>query len=502
MSKRNRHSTRRVSRRPPTSGRKPLNRLASQDVTASANEVLAFHQRFRDLFQRHEQRDWSLFYLCGQLSNLERKTIEPMVLALLGPDPNLVRTAQHFIGQGEWAWPAILERVQLLVANWLGEPDGIVVADGSGFPKQGQHSAGVAPQYCGHVGKVANCQQGAFVLYASRRGYAFLDARLYVPECWFTAEYHERWQACSMPDTLTFHTEPELSLEMITTLVERAMVPFQWVTCDEHYGENPAFLDGIAALNKWYFAEIAVNTRVWLHRPPVEPPGQGLFGAPRLHPRVRLTAPRPQTVREVMANLPSTAWHRRIIKEGSKGPLVAEFAWVRVTTIRDKLPGPRCWAIFRRTLGPDPEVKFFLSNAPTTCPPQELVRVSGQRWPIETGLEEAKGEVGMDHYETRTWMGWHHQMTQSILAHLCLVRLQLVFKKKSGVDDLPSTPTDRSGHRRGSRPLSRCPGRVGVSPTSKSCCLSFTPQTHPVAVEAAIIRAAEMLIRVSMAKVS
>ena len=109
---------------------------------------------------------------------------------------------------------------------------------------------------------------------------------------------------------------------------------------------------------------------------------------------------------------------------------MAEFACLRVTPSRDELPGPRCWVIFRRTLGPKPEVKFFLSNAPVTCSLAEFVRVSGVRWPIETGLEESKGEVGMDHYEIRTWLGWHHHMTLTILAHLFLVRLQLLFQKK------------------------------------------------------------------------
>ena len=101
-------------------------------------------------------------------------------------------------------------------------------------------------------------------------------------------------------------------------------------------------------------------------------------------------------------------WHRLTIQEGSEGPLVADFAWLRVTTIRNRLPGPRVWAIFRRKRGKNPEFKFYLSNAPTTCPHAEFVRVSGLRWPVETALEEAKGEVGLDHYETRGWVSWHH----------------------------------------------------------------------------------------------
>src|SRR6266702_6335359 len=158
MSPRKRSSDRRASRKPPASGRKPTGRLTARDIATSADELLAFQEQFQDLFTRQEQRDWFRFFLCGQLSNLERKTIEPMVLALLGSDASVIRTAQHFLGQAPWETDPFMECSQRLVGDWLGETDGVVIVDGSGFPKQGCHSAGVAPQYCGHVGKIANCQ--------------------------------------------------------------------------------------------------------------------------------------------------------------------------------------------------------------------------------------------------------------------------------------------------------------------------------------------------------
>lgn len=420
----------RAERRPPPSGRKPTGRLSVRDLAICADELLTFQGLFQSLLARQEQQKWFQFYLCGQLSNLARKTVEPMVLAWLGPSESTVRTAQYYLGQAPWKTQPFVERAQDLVVQWLGEPEGVVIVDGSGFPKQGTHSVGVAPQYCGHVGKVANSQEGVFILYSSRHGYAFLDQRLYLPEDWFTAPYRQRWEKCGIPEQTAFHTEPELALEMITRLVERAELPFRWVTCDARYGEIPVFLDKIAALQKWYFAEVAVDTRVWLRTPAVEPPGPGLLGRPRLYPRVKRTAPAPYEMRELVTRIPATQWHRHFIKEGSKGPQVAEFACLRVTPVRDSLPGARCWAIFRRSLGVQSEVKFFLSNAPTTCSRLDFVRVSGLRWPIETGLKESKGEVGMDQYETRTWLGWHHQMTHSLLAHLFLVRLQIVFQKK------------------------------------------------------------------------
>src|SRR3990172_1962682 len=158
MSAKTIRSRRCYSAHPPASGQPPSPKLLPRDVEASAEELLAFHGLFHDCFQRREQRQWSLFYLCGQLSNIERKTIEPMVLALHGPDLKAVRAAQRFVNDSKWDRVRMQERRQELVAAWLGEKEGVVIADGSGFPKQGEHSAGVAHQYCGHVGKVANCQ--------------------------------------------------------------------------------------------------------------------------------------------------------------------------------------------------------------------------------------------------------------------------------------------------------------------------------------------------------
>src|SRR6266498_2280125 len=144
---------------PPASGRAPSRPLTQQDVDASADELLAYLRLWADVWPRREQRDWSTFYLCGQLANLERKTMEPMVLALKGPDANAMRGLQQFIGQSTWAVRPKRERLQQLVADWLGEPTAVLIFDGSGFPKQGPQSAGVAPQYCGALGKIANCQE-------------------------------------------------------------------------------------------------------------------------------------------------------------------------------------------------------------------------------------------------------------------------------------------------------------------------------------------------------
>jgi SRSO17 transposase len=216
-----------------------------------------------------------------------------------------------------------------------------------------------------------------------------------------------------------------LALEMIRDLIARAVIPFRWVTADASYGKNLDFLEAIARLGKWAFIEIPSDTRVWLRTPRVEPPGRSLWGAPRRKPRVARTAPRPMAVRDLINHGPTLKWIRAQIKEGSKGPLVADFAFLRVTALRDDLPGPRLWLVFQRSLGPKPKLKFYFSTAPRTCRPQEFIRMSGLRWPVETTLEEGKGEVGLDHNETRTWPGWHHHLRHAFSAQLFLVHLRV-----------------------------------------------------------------------------
>lgn len=429
--------TSRFSRRssvcPPASGQPASSDLRPEDVAISAEELIAFHALFQDCFPRRAQRKWSLFYLCGQLANLARKTIEPMVLALHGAAPNAVRAAQRFITDSPWDQTRLQSHQQALITRDLGEAEAVVMVDSSGFPKQGSDSVGVAPQYCGRLGKIANCQVGVFLVYVSSRGTAFLDERLYLPADWFTQAYRKRWKACRIPEDVHFQTEPQLALKMITDLIQRAVIPFRWVTADASYGKNLVFLQEIDHLGKWGLVEVPADTRVWLRTPPIEPPGQGLLGAPRIHPRVAPTAPRPRAVRDLLFDGPKLKWHRRMIKEGSKGPVVAEFAFLRVTTVQDELPGPRVWLVFQRALGPRPEVKFCLSNAPTTCPESEFIRVSGLRWPVETTLEEGKGEVGLDQNETRTWPGWHHHLSLTFLAHLFLIHLRAHWPRRSAL---------------------------------------------------------------------
>lgn len=461
-------------RKAPASSRKPSRKLAARDVRISVEALVAFRWRLNDVFQRREQRDWFLFYLCGQVSNLERKTIEPMVLGLHGPTPQVIRALQYHIGQSGWDSQALIARLQTLAAEWLGDPAGVLIVDGSGFPKQGKDSVGVARQYCGHLGKVANCQEGVFLLYASPQGYAFVDERLYLHQSWFQKESQTRWQRCGIPAETIFQTEPELALTMIQEIVERDQLLFRWVTADERFGQNPAFLQGISALGKWYLVEVPADTRFWTRRPAIEPPGQGVLGRPRLHTRVVRSAPPPREIRELVAQLPASAWKTYVIKEGSRGPLRAEFAFLRLVKVEDKLPGERVWVILRRAGAAPSVTKYYLSNAPETTALVDFVWASGMRWPIETALEEGKGEVGMDHYETRTWQGWHHHMAQTFAAHLFLMHLRLLFKKKPIAHDRTGAALDRPSHRRRLPTLTGHSAVPSLSPKAELCSLSLS----------------------------
>jgi SRSO17 transposase len=380
------------------------------------------------LFYRREQRDWSQAYLHGLLLEIPRKSIEPMLLHLRGADRNAVRAVQQFLGEGAWDDATILHQMWQELAADLGDAEGVLILDGSDFPKQGAESVGVARQYCGQLGKTANCQAGVFVAYASQQGYALLSRRLYLPEAWFSDAYAERRTACGVPHDLTFLTKSELGWAMIEAVVQSGTLPCRWVTCDEGFGKNPELLDRIATLGLWYFAEVPHDTRVWRERVATAlPPWSGRGPKPKRE-RVVPSAPLPETVVALAETLPREQWRQFVIQEGSQGPQVAEFAFVRVVAVRDELPGPEVSLVLRRSLT-DGELKTYVCNAPAALPQQRLVRSSGMRWPIETCFEVGKQEVGMGDYEVRSWRGWHHHMTLVLLSLAFLVRLQGRLKK-------------------------------------------------------------------------
>jgi SRSO17 transposase len=399
--------------------------LTLEEIEALKDELVAYHREFARLYYRVEQAHWGYMYLQGLLSPIESKAIQPMAMALEGGD---IQAMQQFIGQGQWQDEKLLSKHWQLVDETLGEEDGVWIVDGSEFPKKGEHSAGVARQWCGQLGKVENCQAGVFAAYASRQGYTLLDRRLYLPEEWFDKDHQARRRACGIPKGTPFQTKPELALDMLQAVIAEGMLRFRWVTCDEDYGKVPAFLDEVVALDRWYFAEVPHSTRVWETAPRTAVPEWSGRGPRPTKERLMVGEPEAQRVDAIATGIPAQEWQAYQIKEGSKGPMVADFAFRRVTAVRDSLPGPAVWLVLRRSLGAEPELKTYLCNAPADTPCTELVRLSGMRWPVETALEDGKDQLGMDEYMVRSWLGWHHHMTECILAHHFLVRVQLRLK--------------------------------------------------------------------------
>jgi SRSO17 transposase len=461
----------------------PALQLRAADLESVVEDVAAYHARFAPLFARAEQRAWAEVYLRGLLvADVPRKNTEAMALRLLGAGPGAearVRALQHFVGVGAWDDAALLAEHQRCVEETLGDAEGVLIIDGSDVPKQGTHSAGVARQWCGASGKKDNCQAGVFLGYASRKGATLLDRRLYLPALWFTPAYQERFRACAIPPDTRFQTKHELAADLLTQVIEGRRLRARWLVCDEGFGDDPALLARAEALHLSYLAEVPCDTQVW---PLTEPatgtprPAPQTWVPPQVASRKGPTprrsclqpgSPSKERVDHIAAALPAASWQRYRLLEGSKGPLVADFAVLRAVAVRNRLPAGEVWVLLRRTVdGPAdvPALKYYLSNAPVATPLQTLVWLSGMRWPIETCFAECKGELGLDHYELRFWPGWHHHMTLVFLAHHFLVRLQHKFdQREGGSPRLAAGPLaahdglSGSGDRRATARLASCP---------------------------------------------
>jgi SRSO17 transposase len=401
--------------------------MTDRDIESFMDEMATYVEEFEPAFRRQEQLGWCRSYLEGLLGEASRKNIERMALDL----GEKVRSMQHFIGQSPWELEPVNAIHQRLVGDTLGEVDGVVLVDESSVVKQGEDSVGVAAQYCGSVGKTANGQVGVYLGYASRKGYSLIEGQLFMPDEWFEEGHAEKRKACGVPEDLSYQTKPEIGLKLLRKVEKRGTLPFSWVAADELYGDSLVFRDGVAALNKWYFTEVRSSSPVWSVRPEVYVPAWQGHGRYPKRLRLRHAGDRPVQVKELASGIPRDGWSRATIKEGSKGPIVCDFAFLRLTESRKNLPGPEVWLIIRRNVEDPSLIKFYFSNAPTDTPVTEFIRLSGMRWPIETTFEEAKGEVGLDHYEMRSWLGWHHHMLLVSLAHHFLVRLRIRFQDQA-----------------------------------------------------------------------
>jgi len=403
--------------------------LVQGDVAGFLHELRGFHEAFRECFARSEPRAQFFGYMVGQFSALERKSIEPMALQVEGGN---VRAMQRLISDGMWDEAQMRRTYHRLLHDDMGDAEGVLLVDESRFPKKGRESVGVARQYCGTLGKVENCQVGVFAAYASRHGYAFVDKRLFLPEAWFTEAYAARRTKCKVPDDLTFHTKPQLAIEILRDIHQEELLSFKYMVADCLYGNSPEFIEAAEQCGgKIYFVSIPSDTRCWLQGPVTQPKRYTYKGEARAKRVVRHMEKAPIAVEGLAKSIHDCFWYRRKVAEGTKGPIEYEFTKRQVVWCKDRLPYKTVWLVMKRTIGEKPSYYYYISNAPVSTRLRTFVWLSGMRWAIEQCFEETKTELGMDHYEIRKYPGWHHHMLTCMLAHFFLWHMKIRLGKKS-----------------------------------------------------------------------
>ncbi|QDV39113.1 IS701 family transposase [Tautonia plasticadhaerens] len=437
--------------------------MDEHQLLALKPELDRFLDRFAPLFGRDENQVHARRFVQGLLHGGERRSIENIAQATSGGP---VRSLQAFISTGAWSDGAILRQMRGAVLELLADDDAAWNAAETGFPKKGTKSVGVRRQYSGTLGRTDNCQVAVFADYCSAKGHTFLDRRLFLPEEW--AGDGERREEAGVPAGVIFRTKPELALAMAADAVAEG-VPFRWVGGDGVYGDSPTFVQGVRQLGKRYVLDSSADARVWTGEPRVIPPEERprpRRGRPCTQPLVVGEAKR---VDEVVAALPATAWRRLTVAEGSQGPRVYEYAELWAWFSEGGLPGPRERLLVRRSLGQEPELKYHRSHAPAEVPLSKLAQVRATRWTIEEDIQSAKGECGLDEYETRGWVGWHHHTALSMLALAFLVLQRVRLGGKSVADE-------RAG---GACPAGALAGGAGVGRRGDPAVVGVAPRAEP-----------------------
>jgi SRSO17 transposase len=408
--------------------------MTEDEVRAAAERLVQFHERFASLFGKEQAQDHAYTYVKGLMVCPERKSIEPIALNV---GDGQVSALQKFINIAPWDHGDVQTEVQAvfvdeLVPTTVGCSIGVVgVIDESGFAKKGDHSAGVARQHNGRLGKEDNGQVGVFLVGVTPGGSALWDHQLYLPASWCeaTKACRDRRAKVHIPETVAFQTKPQIAAALIRQTVALDVVHLDWITADEEYGKNGGFLDEVERLELRYVVEVPVSTTVWTEDPAsCVPPYGGRGRVPTRPSRESVTS-----VAAVASGLGREAWQTLRIREGAKGPLAFAFAAVRVGAVRHGAAGPPVWLLVRRSLEPVPEVKYYISNADASTPLGVLAEVACTRHEVEDYFEDAKSYLGMAQYETRSWVGWHHHMSLVAMAHLfiTLTRRDLGKKRRS-----------------------------------------------------------------------
>ena len=404
--------------------------INKDNVDDFAEELRKFHEEFYDCFARSETRGNFLNYMIGQLSHLERKSIEPIAVKVNGTGS--VRSMQRSISDAVWYEDKLLYRYQSMVSKEMSDTDGILTFDESGFLKKGDCSVGVSRQYCGGIGKVENCQNGVFMSYASPKGYALLDKRLFIPEKWFEDDYEERRNKCCLPEDISFKSKPELAAEMFVDIVRRDAIPFKYIVADSIYGNSPDFLNAVeSCVGKIYMVSMPYDTLFWL-RPPITKEQSYQYGG-ELRSKTVLAENEKQAIsfEHFAKNLSNNFWYKRTVSEGTKGPIKYDFTKRNITLAKDGLPWKNVWLIIKRTVGKESEYSYYISNAPVSTRLKTFVWLSGIRWSVEQCFEECKSELGMDHYEVRKYAGWNRHILTCMLAHFFLWHIKINLKENA-----------------------------------------------------------------------
>ena len=362
------------------------------DVQACQDHLTDFLKRYLPLFYRRELRELATLHIRGRLSGLERKTSEPIAQQA----GRHRKPVQHFVGAGAWDDEAVMAELRRHVAEEIGEPNGVLIVDGSGFARKGTASCGVARQWCNRLGKVENCQVGVFVGYAARGRHTLVDRCLSLPRDW--AADRQRRRKTHVPKAVGFR-EP---WRIASDLLERsaAALPHGWIAGDDEFGRASEFRGELRRRHERYVLDVPANTLVREvakrpdgKRPPFERVGQWA------------------------ARQPASRWKTLTPRAGEKGPLKVRALKRRVQTKEEGgHVGPTETVVVIRTLGAASQWWYTLSNAPRRERLATLVQVHGERHRIEQSLQEGKGEVGLGQYEVRSWVGWHHHMTLALLA--------------------------------------------------------------------------------------
>ncbi|HEY1187434.1 MAG TPA: IS701 family transposase [Gemmata sp.] len=377
---------------------------------------------FADEFPQSKPAAWAGVYLQGLLLDGERKSIEPLSHRVRLPeglsstDPE--QALQQFVNQSPWDHDAVLKRYRAHLAHTFASPDGIFLFDDVSFPKQGTHSVGVQRQYCGALGKRANCQVAVSVHYVSPKGHYPLDLRLYLPDSWLTDG--TRLDKAGVPkDQRRAWTKPEIALELLDR-VRAEGLPGRSVVADAGYGASGPFRAGLEQRGLTYIVGVTGDFVAFTEQPTWDrpEPGRPGSGRPRTRPQLAPSSPRPVA----LSALAERVRRQRVDwREGTKGMLSGHFAWLRVWPghgwktgdCADEQP---LWVLIEKQ-GDDGPLKFAFSNLPAGTSRIRAVRLWKSRWPVEQGYQQLKEELGLDHFEGRSWRGFHHHAAMALLAY-------------------------------------------------------------------------------------